>query len=603
MSWRIKITVLALTFTTLYPVDKAVAQLEQTPPVMNGSGSFLGAPLTDGPGYLPPDPTPFILDSVLPSPRTATLAPHLANAHRWALEISQEYAESNLYSKANELTLANAELRVNIKKEKTSRFINDIFIRGGESMIFLEDILSGNTTESALHAANTANYILDRLKRDLAKEEKYYKYVETLIKKESMEQESIAATDVIARGWYGTLLALDRLAAYSDLSSEDLEHMVNFASTRMQYYLYDQVNQSKSSTLTLPDRKRSVASAEGVTINPSSMQSAENTDYGLMDVMITYRDNELDQVLANFDPEILLTYLKSVKDNLGNKYYYEPQSSNLQPYRVSPNKEKRFISSHLVQASLGVIRPSKSKITLYEITPGGLIKEVSRLVTDINTAPLISDGFLVDEETFNLLALNKITENHVIVDVKVNPIGARTLSALRSLAEENQFTLKENSPAPTPFSYLDEERSNNLLLNMKFSETENGSLSIDQNFLQSQLSMVNIPLLGRIFCSKHASRQFAGAMLTSSILGFSTELNRSEFGGCYNPRYIGDSGVPSYHTRGLAIDINVPSNSLGTFGKLDERLVTLFKAWGLRWGGDWVSIDPMHFELAALLSS
>ena len=591
-----------ITLALLSTNSKAMASYQQLPPVMNGSGSFLGAPIPTGPGYLQPDPTPFILDSVLPAPRSLGVAQHLAQSHRWALEVSKQYSETNLYQKAYSLLYQNAELRLNIKREKASRFINDIYIRGGENMIFLQDMIDGSSTESALHAQNTTNYLLEQIRREIAKEEKYYNYVKSLLTEEKVNSSTLAATDVIARGWYGTLLAIDRLTSYTSLTSTDIDKMVNFASTRMQYYLNEQVNQSKKTTLTLPDRKRSVASAEGVLINPLSINDPENQEYGLHDLMITYQDSELESILANLNKDVKVLHLNSVRDNLGNKYYTELGSNQLQNFRVGELSDKSFISSSLLQASKNRLNPNYSKITTYESSQNDTITEKQYTVTDINTAPLITDGFLVDTETFNLIAPGKQITKHIIIDVKVDAVGARTLASIRSLAYSGEFEIKEHSPSPSPFEYLNETDASQLLAPLNFTANENGSLNLDQNFIQTQLSMVNIPFLGRIFCSKLASRQFSGAMMTSSILGYTADLNRSEFGGCYNPRFIGDSTVPSYHTRGLAIDINVPGNSLGTFGDLDDKLVTIFKSWGLRWGGDWVAIDPMHFELAALIS-
>ena len=36
---------------------------------------------------------------------------------------------------------------------------------------------------------------------------------------------------------------------------------------------------------------------------------------------------------------------------------------------------------------------------------------------------------------------------------------------------------------------------------------------------------------------------------------------------------------------------------------MHPEVVNIFKRWGFRWGGDWKYTDPMHFELAALLTT
>ena len=73
-----------------------------------------------------------------------------------------------------------------------------------------------------------------------------------------------------------------------------------------------------------------------------------------------------------------------------------------------------------------------------------------------------------------------------------------------------------------------------------------------------------------------------------------------QYGGCYVPRFIAGTNTLSFHSFGTAIDLNVPDNQRGTVGKMDRRVVPIFKQWGFAWGGDWHYTDPMHFELATL---
>ena len=76
-----------------------------------------------------------------------------------------------------------------------------------------------------------------------------------------------------------------------------------------------------------------------------------------------------------------------------------------------------------------------------------------------------------------------------------------------------------------------------------------------------------------------------------------------QYGGCYVPRYIAGSHTLSFHSFGTAIDLNVPDNQRGTVGKMDRRVVDIFRHWGFAWGGYWHYTDPMHFELASLVKS
>jgi len=61
----------------------------------------------------------------------------------------------------------------------------------------------------------------------------------------------------------------------------------------------------------------------------------------------------------------------------------------------------------------------------------------------------------------------------------------------------------------------------------------------------------------------------------------------------------GSTSTPSNHSWGLAIDIDATQYPLGTRTRLPEWIVTLFKAHGFDYGGDWNRRpDPMHFEFA-----
>ena len=77
------------------------------------------------------------------------------------------------------------------------------------------------------------------------------------------------------------------------------------------------------------------------------------------------------------------------------------------------------------------------------------------------------------------------------------------------------------------------------------------------------------------------------------------------YDGCYVPRFIAKdpSKGLSFHTYGTAIDLNVPGNQRGTVGLIDRNVVRIFQQCGFNWGGLWHYTDPMHFELAQLVSS
>lgn len=96
-----------------------------------------------------------------------------------------------------------------------------------------------------------------------------------------------------------------------------------------------------------------------------------------------------------------------------------------------------------------------------------------------------------------------------------------------------------------------------------------------------------------------------GALQELVDTGLADLVQVEEYGGCWVPRFIGrDPTRPlSLHSWGIAVDLNLASNQLGTVGEMDPRVVGVMARWGFAWGGTWSTPDPMHFELAALLAA
>jgi len=77
-------------------------------------------------------------------------------------------------------------------------------------------------------------------------------------------------------------------------------------------------------------------------------------------------------------------------------------------------------------------------------------------------------------------------------------------------------------------------------------------------------------------------------------------------GGTYNCRAVADTGAPSPHGYGIAIDLNVtfsdywywrPHGDLISYrNRMPEEIVAIFEKHGFIWGGKWYHLDTMHFE-------
>lgn len=76
--------------------------------------------------------------------------------------------------------------------------------------------------------------------------------------------------------------------------------------------------------------------------------------------------------------------------------------------------------------------------------------------------------------------------------------------------------------------------------------------------------------------------------------------------GTYNCRAVADTGAPSPHSYGIAIDLNTAFSDYWYWGRHDgrivyrnrmpQRIVAIFEKHGFIWGGKWYHFDTMHFE-------
>jgi hypothetical protein len=76
--------------------------------------------------------------------------------------------------------------------------------------------------------------------------------------------------------------------------------------------------------------------------------------------------------------------------------------------------------------------------------------------------------------------------------------------------------------------------------------------------------------------------------------------------GTYNCRAIADTGEPSPHGYGIAIDLNTAvsdywywrphDDAIVYRNRMPEEIVAIFEKHGFIWGGKWYHFDTMHFE-------
>lgn len=144
-----------------------------------------------------------------------------------------------------------------------------------------------------------------------------------------------------------------------------------------------------------------------------------------------------------------------------------------------------------------------------------------------------------------------------------------------TIAEHAHF----NDYSPTDFGWAnrDPERDSSLLVPFSFNGVSFGSMNRDVVGVFTRVLTDLVP-------------KIPGGLVAGQC-------------GCYNPRSIAATGTRSFHSWGIAIDVNWGSNPMGVAahpsGKYALPLATsqIANKYGCEWGGDWASPkDWMHIE-------
>jgi hypothetical protein len=123
-----------------------------------------------------------------------------------------------------------------------------------------------------------------------------------------------------------------------------------------------------------------------------------------------------------------------------------------------------------------------------------------------------------------------------------------------------------------------------------------GALEIDPAWERTHLVTTSVPVLGTVTCHRGIIDQLRGAM--RELVAANLEATVHSYHGCYVPRFIGwdAANMVSYHSWGVAFDVNLGGNVRGATPHQDPRLVRTLERWGFQWGGHWIVPDGNHFE-------
>jgi hypothetical protein len=158
-------------------------------------------------------------------------------------------------------------------------------------------------------------------------------------------------------------------------------------------------------------------------------------------------------------------------------------------------------------------------------------------------------------------------------------------------------------PAANPVAFLTGSAAAKAFGAFSYTYFPDGTIQPDAAWVNANIVTATVPILGTVTCHRLMIPQLRGALQAVQNAGLAATVHH--YDGCYVPRFIerDPTHAISLHTWGIAIDIDAQTNGRGTAGTMDPRVVSIFKQWGFRWGGDWSYTDPMHFEIGALLTS
>jgi hypothetical protein len=158
-------------------------------------------------------------------------------------------------------------------------------------------------------------------------------------------------------------------------------------------------------------------------------------------------------------------------------------------------------------------------------------------------------------------------------------------------------------PAANPVAFLTGSKAAKAFGAFSYRYYPDGTIQPDAKWVRENIQTATVPIMGRVTCHRLMIPQLRGALQDVVDAGLAHTL--TTYDGCYVPRFIerNPENSISLHTWGIAIDMDAAKNYRGIAGTMHPEVVAIFKRWGFRWGGDWTYTDPMHFELAAIMTT
>ena len=234
-------------------------------------------------------------------------------------------------------------------------------------------------------------------------------------------------------------------------------------------------------------------------------------------------------------------------------------------------------------------------------TPAGGGAELSLRLGALATTGVPGTDLVVDDETGRALGLPRATGMLLTAGKGKDPVAlaGKVEKITGKGAEVDLLT----PPAANPVAFLTGSKAAKAFGAFSYRYFPDGTIQPDAAWVRENIRTATVPIMGRVTCHRLMIPQLRGALEDVVEAGLADTLKT--YDGCYVPRFIerNPENSISLHTWGIAIDMDASTNYRGIQGTMHPEVVNIFKRWGFRWGGDWQYTDPMHFELAALLTT
>ena len=111
-----------------------------------------------------------------------------------------------------------------------------------------------------------------------------------------------------------------------------------------------------------------------------------------------------------------------------------------------------------------------------------------------------------------------------------------------------------------------------------YTANRDGTVNPDPAWIAAHIRTEEMPIIGSVTGNVVMLPQLRAALTEVVTSGLSSKIYT--YDGCYVPRFIAHdpSRGLSFHTYGTAIDLNARDNYRGIAGKMDRRVVTIFKS-------------------------